>query len=256
MEIDWDAAIAGAGDSGIRREDLPTDQLKELDEKSGHARLEERRELTGLRTQHEDLLSKVKELELRLPIDDLTGLVRLQSGVTRETIIPRILDEAASHRHGVAYIDIDADKFKHINDTYDKGTGDIVIMFFAEALKRSCRKDGSDLPMRTFSGDEFGIILVDESAPAELAKQMVLRIRENLQAVIEESYADNPYMPAELRSMISFSAGITIMRQEGVSSRAAAETFEKIKERGETQTAKAKAAGRGLCAVEGEDNLF
>jgi len=231
-------------------------QLKELDKQSGHARLEEQRELSYLRARHEDLLIKVRELELRLPIDDLTGLVRLQSEVTRSTIIPRILDEAASHHHGVAYIDIDADNFKHINETFGMVVGDTVIVAFAEALRRSCRGDGSDLPLRTFSGDEFGIIVVDEDMPAELAKQMVLRIREHLREVIEEAYLADPNLPADLRNTVGFSAGITVMRSGGDLARAAAEPFEEIKGRGKAQTVRAKAAGKGQCSVEGEDELF
>lgn len=254
--VDWEAVVAGAGGIGMSREEIPADQLKELDEKSGHARLEEQRELAELKTQHQDMIGKIKELESQLPVDDLTGMLSYQRLVTREQIVPRILEEAANHHHGVAYINLDADNFKRFNDDYSHRVGDAVIKIFAESIKRSCRSDGSDLPMRVFSGDEFGIVVVDQDTPAEVAKGIVERIRINLQNVTDEFLETDESLPREIKDMLSFSAGVVVMRPGGGPARGSAESFESMKGRADEETAKSKAAGKGKCAVEGEKELF
>nr|WP_277349846.1 GGDEF domain-containing protein [Planosporangium thailandense] len=51
---------------------------------------------------------------------------------------------------------LDADNFKHINDTYSHAAGDQVLIQIARALKQHCRS--MDVPVR-FGGDEFAVFI-------------------------------------------------------------------------------------------------
>ncbi|MFM2587879.1 diguanylate cyclase domain-containing protein [Vibrio sp. TBV020] len=62
----------------------------------------------------------------------------------------------SDHKDRFAILNIDLDKFKHINDTYGHGAGDKVLIATAERLKSVLRS--SDLVAR-MGGDEFLILL-------------------------------------------------------------------------------------------------
>lgn len=66
-----------------------------------------------------------------------------------------LISEGKLHRISTVMI-LDIDKFKSINDTYGHMAGDKAIVFAANVLKKSCRKN--DIIVR-FGGDEFVIVL-------------------------------------------------------------------------------------------------
>ena len=117
------------------------------------------------------LLSKTQELAMR---DPLTGLFN------RRAFAERILSEIAasqSHGHSFAYVMIDVDDFKKINDSHGHQHGDAVLKSLAETLTRSSR--AHDVVGR-YAGDEFVVLLtnVDEAQ----ARSLVARLSSDIRA--------------------------------------------------------------------------
>lgn len=74
-----------------------------------------------------------------------------------------------------AFLVIDADHFKVINDHYGHDRGDEALQLMAETIMSSVRKD--DVVGR-LGGEEFGVFLVDASF--ETARQLAERIRHSI----------------------------------------------------------------------------
>lgn len=108
-------------------------------------------------------------------VDQMTGLLN-HVGLFDKAVY--VLAQAKRERISTVCMFIDADRFKHINDTYGHGVGDLAICAIAESLKRTMRE--SDLVCRR-SGDEFMIILPHTTA--EEAEYMADRIREDIKKV-------------------------------------------------------------------------
>ena len=87
---------------------------------------------------------------------------------------------AAFKRTGqpLAFLMIDLDYFKIINDTYGHGVGDDVIRRVGASIRASCR--AYDIACR-FGGDEFGVILAQ--ADTATAEQISKRILEKINSI-------------------------------------------------------------------------
>ena len=87
---------------------------------------------------------------------------------------------AAFKRTGqpLAFLMIDLDYFKIINDTYGHGVGDDVIRRVGASIRASCR--AYDIACR-FGGDEFGVILTQ--ADTATAEQISKRILEKINSI-------------------------------------------------------------------------
>ena len=101
------------------------------------------------------LIRKNKELEVHAAQDYLTGIMNrrvfLQSG-------QHYFDTARRQGDAIAFLMIDIDHFKQINDTYGHSVGDNVLMRFADTVAKTLRS--SDLFGR-LGGEEFGVILYE-----------------------------------------------------------------------------------------------
>ncbi len=91
-----------------------------------------------------DLSSKLKTLS---EVDSLSQLYNRYAG-------ERAVDELMSRREKGAFIIMDIDKFKNINDTYGHSVGDEAIVKVAQALKETFNEKG--VVMR-LGGDEFAV---------------------------------------------------------------------------------------------------
>ncbi len=76
----------------------------------------------------------------------------------------------------LAFLQIDIDFFKHVNDTYGHATGDVVLKRFSELLIEACRS--FDIISRN-GGEEFSVILQD--CPAIHAVEVAERIRKTIE---------------------------------------------------------------------------
>ena len=111
-------------------------------------------------------ISGLKQLlDERASIDALTGL--LNRGVFEEQFESKI--KTLENLEKGAFILIDIDDFKNINDTHGHQEGDRYICMVADALKRSFSED--DLVSR-FGGDEFAIAFWDARTIKNIEKKI------------------------------------------------------------------------------------
>ena len=110
------------------------------------------------------LFAKTEELATR---DPLTGILN------RRAFSERVVAEFAESRsaHSLAYVIIDIDDFKNINDAYGHAQGDVVLKTLAVTLETSLR--AQDVVGR-FAGDEFVALLVDVDGAS--ARALVARL--------------------------------------------------------------------------------
>lgn len=114
---------------------------------------------------------KREELSLRsrISLDNLTGVLNRKAFIERtETLLLKI---EPGHTH--AFVMVDIDHFKHINDRFGHGYGDRVLTRVAETLQSTLRSN--DLVAR-MGGDEFALLLINViSREALVAKLLYLR---------------------------------------------------------------------------------
>lgn len=110
--------------------------------------------------------NRIKQLELMVETDELTGLYNRRGFVkrTREAIARA----SRTNERGILVI-ADLDGFKQINDRHGHAAGDAVLRHFGQNLRTHTRSD--DFVAR-FGGDEFAILMTG-SNPDAAAKRIV-----------------------------------------------------------------------------------
>lgn len=164
------------------------------------------------------LYERVQELAIR---DGLTGLF------VRRHFVSRLQEEvarAARHDLPLAFLMVDIDHFKQINDTHGHLVGDAVLRELAAVLRAQVRD--VDLLGR-YGGEEFGVGLLEtEAAEAQAAAE---RIRHAVEDAVFRAYDE--------RLAVTVSIGIATFPAE------AADAAELI-ERADAAMYQAKTAGR------------
>lgn len=115
--------------------------------------------------------------------DGLTGLLNQRSFTQQGA---SLLAHAARHQLPVTALMLDVDHFKQINDTRGHEAGDRALQLFARLLGDTCRS--GDLIAR-LGGEEFGVLLLHNSAPAGMAFDRRLRRRLHAASVAELGFA-------------------------------------------------------------------
>jgi diguanylate cyclase (GGDEF)-like protein len=116
----------------------------------------------ALRTKHfQDLLINYAQID---PLTSLPNRRALQERMGQEW------DRLMRHGGRLAFVMVDLDHFKRVNDTYGHSIGDRVLQEAARVLQGQCRK--VDLPVR-YGGEEFAIVVPEATAPeaANLAER-------------------------------------------------------------------------------------
>jgi len=138
----------------------------------------------------------LKETEFEATHDPLTGLF---NRTALEQLFKYEKNRADVLGRKVAFLFIDLDNFKSVNDRYGHAEGDRVLREIARIIRESIR--GSDIAVR-IGGDEFLIILPNSDVKASKS------VGERIRKVIEETFRDYK---------ISASYGISIYPDEGKS---------------------------------------
>jgi diguanylate cyclase (GGDEF)-like protein len=107
--------------------------------------------------------------------DERTGLLRPRAFHER---LLQHLSAALRHRHELAFVLLDLDKFGQINKRYDHVVGDKVISKVGEAIRHALRTE--DVPGR-LGGDEFAVVLPYTSKVD--AAHVVVRLRDRIRGV-------------------------------------------------------------------------
>src|SRR4249920_1229075 len=129
------------------------------------------------------LLAMAKErTELRhrkaAMVDPLTGVANRRSFLQDASMLAKL---HIANPRPTAFLVIDLDHFKSINDRFGHAVGDRVLEIFTEAARKSMR--GSDLVGR-LGGEEFAAVLADTSR--EKAVVVAERIRETFAQMAQE----------------------------------------------------------------------
>jgi diguanylate cyclase (GGDEF)-like protein len=167
---------------------------------------EEKRLEREIRQSNSELVEKIEKIELlqrelrdQALQDPLTGLFNRRY---LDEMIDRAVSLADRNGAQIAFVMLDIDHFKSVNDTWGHQAGDALLKDLAAILKGKTRK--SDIACR-YGGEEF--LVVFNGVPAAQALDMVETIRTLFEANVTR------YGGQELRA--TFSAGIAAIPEHG-----------------------------------------
>jgi diguanylate cyclase (GGDEF)-like protein len=109
----------------------------------------------------------ISSLKHRVKFDSRTDLGR--NHFMREIVTDRIARGYA--RDFFAYLVLDLDNFKRVNDTHGHIVGDEVLRLASEAIRSTIRIDRGDFAARR-GGDEFAVLLSQPLEPEEAAERI------------------------------------------------------------------------------------
>lgn len=180
---------------------------------------------TGVEVVFTDITRR-KEMEAELmrlaTTDPLTGLPNRRSFIQEVEV--EMVHSRFSPKNSTAFLMIDLDHFKRVNDDFGHAGGDAVLKAFAAELQKILRK--SDLLGR-IGGEEFGVLLrfTDLSSAARLAEKLRARV----------SAMEIPFEEKTIR--ITVSIGVTVQRPED-------DSLDTLMSRADSAMYAAKNAGR------------
>lgn len=119
-----------------------------------------------------------QELERKARTDHLTGLL---NRAALETVITEHIQN--SYTNGGAYLLMDLDNFKNVNDMLGHREGDRLLCKFASELSKSFR--GTDLKAR-LGGDEFVVFIANQIEESKLSDKLTEFIQHMAEAVFAE----------------------------------------------------------------------
>jgi two-component system cell cycle response regulator len=171
-----------------------------------------------------DRLRHNVQLSLEMAItDQLTGLHNRRY-MSRH--LDNLVSSAGSSGKPLAFLILDIDYFKSVNDTYGHDIGDEVLREFARRISASVR--GIDLACR-YGGEEFVVVMPDTDAA------LAFTVAERLRKSVENTMFDISRAPGKLP--ITISVGIA-------SSMGSDDTAEKLLHRADQALYRAKRDGR------------
>ncbi|NOZ09933.1 MAG: GGDEF domain-containing protein [Gammaproteobacteria bacterium] len=175
----------------------------------------------------DEALAQISHLALTDPLTQLANrrLISKHLG--------KIMAGSARHKDHGAVLLIDLDRFKSVNDSYGHEAGDAMLVETAARLRSIVRSE--DVVGR-LGGDEFVVLISRLGADDRLARDMALRVAENLINVISKPF---DFKGGALR--VGASIGIRLLGFEELDT-------ETVMNEADIAMYRAKEAGRG-CAV-------
>jgi diguanylate cyclase (GGDEF)-like protein/putative nucleotidyltransferase with HDIG domain len=157
---------------------------------------------THLEKAYSDLEMAHVMIQKQALTDGLTGLPNHRAIVDQ---LEKELDRARRYGHPFSLLFFDADRFKHINDTYGHGSGDAVLRQIGERVGNILR--GADTLGR-FGGEEFVLLLPETDADEAIA------VAERVRATI----ANEPMVIEDANSLnTTVSVGVAMYPTDGYS---------------------------------------
>ncbi|WP_457637091.1 bifunctional diguanylate cyclase/phosphodiesterase [Oceanithermus sp.] len=177
-------------------------------------------------TEHKVYEAQVEQMAF---YDALTGLAN------RRLLRERVEEAIAGGSQGFAFIYIDLDRFKNVNDTLGHDVGDALLV---QVAKRLSGEAGEGDVLARLGGDEFAVLArrQDEESVLELAQRLVHSLRP-------------PFEIDEHRIHVSGSAGIALYPQDGA-------TFEQLLRHADIAMYRAKDDGTTLRFYSPKLNIY
>ena len=160
---------------------------------------DEQRQYIGVFSDISNIKQVEKELERIAYYDPLTGLPN------RALFHDRLQHELATarrHKHQLALLFLDLDRFKYVNDSFGHSVGDALLKIIAERLSSEVRENDT---VTRLGGDEFTVI-ISESAHIGHTTQLVKRILARI---------NQPINLAGQQLHVSASIGIALYPDDG-----------------------------------------
>jgi diguanylate cyclase (GGDEF)-like protein len=107
------------------------------------------------------------ELKEQAIHDPMTGL---HNRYYLKQVLGQEVKRSKRYNHSMAFLMVDVNRFKEINDRYGHRVGDEVLQGIASLLRAAVRE--SDIVVR-YGGDEFLVILLETNGEAETVKQRI-----------------------------------------------------------------------------------
>src|SRR3954467_10445128 len=171
-----------------------------------------------------DRLRHNVQLSLEMAItDQLTGLHNRRYMARH---LDTLLENAQKNARPLAFVIMDIDFFKHVNDTYGHDIGDEVLKEFASRIAANVR--GIDLACR-YGGEEFVVVMPDTDV--EFAYSVSERLRHSIETT--------PFLISRAPHRLSITISIGIARCEGE-----IDTAEQLLHRADQALYRAKRTGR------------
>ena len=192
------------------------------------AELEQRLEhmTTRLRSVEQEtthLRAHLRKRKIQAMSDPLTGIANRTAFEDR---LQREFGRWKRYRHPLAFMILDVDHFKQINDNYGHKAGDRALKLIAQVLRQSLRE--TDFLAR-YGGEEFVALLPETGSP------QVADVAEKLRHAIETC----SFHHRGVRVPITLSVGYCEFRGD--------DTSEDVFQRADTALYRAKAEGRNRC---------
>ena len=158
------------------------------------------------RKQAQDALLKSQALLLEQSVrDHLTGLFNRRY---MEETLERELLRATRKQLSLGIIMLDVDEFKHFNDMYGHGAGDVILRELGKLLLKHVRRE--DIPCR-YGGDEFIIVLPD-------ASQVVTS--ERAEYICKKAKQSHFQFEGQALEAVTLSLGLAVFPKDGSTSAA------------------------------------
>lgn len=166
---------------------------------------------------------ELEHLRSQAFVDHLTQLANRRR---LETDLVRAIEQVRTDGHSLCFALADIDRFKAVNDSWGHAVGDMVLMKFADVMKRNIK--GKDTAAR-FGGEEFALILPETALDnARNVAEQIRRAFGQRWFVVEET--------GEEVGHVTVSFGLTRLRPE--------DTMQSLIERTDGFLYKAKDGGR------------
>ena len=114
--------------------------------------------LTELAAKNHQLQALVRQLEATVRTDDMTGLCNRRS---LNELLDRAWLQAVRNNRPLAFMMIDLDNFKNVNDCKGHLRGDEMLRELGQIIRANCRQ--VDVPAR-YGGDEFCVLMPESEA--------------------------------------------------------------------------------------------
>lgn len=151
----------------------------------------------GIKRMSNPLKKSISNLNERAENDGLTGLL---NKVTFEGKVSSSL----ANRKNVAFVMIDVDHFKQVNDTKGHAYGDEVIARTANVLKKSLREDTI---VGRLGGDEFAFLFSDNDLEIEDLKSIVIKRMDDIREAFNKEFSKEK---SEIGISLSFGAYVAL----------------------------------------------